>query len=97
MPLELPHSKPAELVQRKTSQDRLNSTISNSDLRGVRARLTSGAGLLLRICSISSNIAGVNFGMTSSALRFSTTCSGFDAPRMTVLVVGMRATQAKAS
>lgn len=67
------------------------------DKSATQPQLTAGAGLVLRISSISSKISDVNFGMTSSALMFSRTCSGFEAPRMTVLVVGKRATHAKAS
>ena len=57
---------------------------------------TNGAGLFCRISSISAKISGVSFGKTSIALRFSMTCSGFEAPRMTVEVLGWRATQARA-
>ena len=58
--------------------------------------LTHGAGLLSKIFSIFSSISGVILGITSSAFRLSVTCSGFDAPRMTVLVLGLAATQASA-
>lgn len=57
---------------------------------------TTGAGVFSRILSIFSNTSGVNFGMTSMALRFSKICSGLDAPRMTVEVLGFFATQARA-
>jgi len=56
----------------------------------------SGPGLFCRISSILAMISGVNLGMTSRALRFSSTCSGLDAPRMTVDVFGFTATHARA-
>lgn len=59
-------------------------------------RRTKGEGLLSKIFSIFSRTSGVSFGITSSALRLSRTCSGFDAPRMTVLVLGLTANQARA-
>lgn len=55
-----------------------------------------GAGLLPKMPSTFSTIAGVSFGMTSSALRLSTICSGLEAPRMTVDVLGFRAIHASA-
>lgn len=58
---------------------------------------TGGLGLFLTMFSIFSRISGVNFGITSIALRLSRTCAGLVAPRMTVLVFGFRATQANAS
>jgi hypothetical protein len=57
---------------------------------------TTGVGLLSKIASIFSIISGVNFGITSIALRLSMTCSGFDAPRMTVDVFGFLASHARA-
>jgi hypothetical protein len=57
---------------------------------------TKLSGAEPRIFSIFSIITGVNLGMTSRALRFSRTCSGLDAPRMTVEVLGFFATQARA-
>lgn len=57
---------------------------------------TRGAGLLSKIFSILSRISGVNLGTTSKALRFSRTCLGDEAPRMTVLVLGFRMSQARA-
>jgi hypothetical protein len=48
------------------------------------------------MASILSMISGVSLGMTSSAFRLSRTCSGFEAPRMTVLVFGFLATHASA-
>ena len=62
-----------------------------------RRQRTSSSGLLSKIFSILSITSGVNLGMTSMALRFSVTCSGLDAPRMTVDVLGFFATHAKAS
>lgn len=59
-------------------------------------RRTQGEGLFPTISSIFSRTAGVSLGMTSSALRLSKTCSGLDAPRMTVEVFGFRATHASA-
>ena len=58
---------------------------------------TWSSGLLSRIFSIFSITSGVNLGMTSIALRFSMICSGLDAPRMTVDVLGFFAIHAKAS
>lgn len=52
--------------------------------------------MFCKIASIFSNTSGVNLGKTSIALRFSVTCSGEVAPRMTVEVLGLRATQASA-
>jgi len=60
-------------------------------------RRTWVSGTLPRIFSIFSSTSGVNFGMTSMALRFSVICSGLDAPRMTVDVLGFFATHANAS
>ena len=57
---------------------------------------TASSGLFPKISSTVSKIAGVNFGMTASAFRLSVTCSGLDAPRMTVEVLGLVATHAKA-
>ena len=57
----------------------------------------SPAGLLARIASMRSTTSGVNCGATSSAAMFSTTCSGRDAPVMTVLTFGLRRHQAKAT
>lgn len=51
----------------------------------LHGRLTSGLGVPT-ISSIFFMTSGVSFGSTSSALRFSFSCSGFDAPRITVLV-----------
>lgn len=55
-----------------------------------------GDGLFFNISSILSRISGVSLGMTSNAFKFSTTCSGLEAPRITVLVFGFRAIQANA-
>ena len=52
--------------------------------------------MLSRIFSISSMISGVSLGITLSALRLSVTCSGLDAPRMTVLTLGFLAAHARA-
>ena len=49
-----------------------------------------------RIFSTFSKISGVSLGMTSNAFRLSTICSGLDAPRMTVLVLGLTASHASA-
>ena len=57
---------------------------------------TKGAGFDLTIPSIFSNTEGVNFGITSKAFKLSTTCSGFEAPNMTVDVLGFMATHANA-
>jgi hypothetical protein len=57
---------------------------------------TKLSGAEPRIFSIFSIITGVNLGITSRALRFSRICSGLDAPRMTVEVLGFFATQARA-
>ena len=50
-----------------------------------------------KIVSIFFMISGVNFGITSRALRLSMTCSGLLAPRMIVLVFGFLASQAGTS
>ena len=68
----------------------------NVTSNGIRTTATSGFGLLSKIFSILSKTSGVNFGSTSSALRLSMTCSGREAPKMTVLVLGCLATQARA-
>ena len=68
----------------------------NKTLHPPRIELTIGAGLLSRIASILSRTSGVSLGMTSNAFKLSRTCSGFEAPRMTVLVLGFLATQANA-
>jgi len=57
---------------------------------------TGASGALPKIFSIFSKTSRVNFGITSSALRFCLTCSGFDAPRITVDVLGFLATHARA-
>lgn len=53
--------------------------------------------MFCKIFSIFSKTAGVSFGITSRAFKFSRTCAGLDAPRMTVLVFGLIATHARAS
>ena len=53
--------------------------------------------MFCKISSIFSRTGGVSFGITSRAFKFSRTCSGLDAPRMTVLVFGFAATHASAS
>jgi hypothetical protein len=60
-------------------------------------RRTCASGSLSKIFSILCNNSGVNLGIISMALRFSMICSGLDAPRMTVEVLGFFATHAKAS
>lgn len=52
--------------------------------------------MLSRIVSISARTSGVSLGSTLSASRFAVTCSGLDAPRMTVLTLGLLAAQARA-
>lgn len=59
--------------------------------------LTTGDGLLSSIFSIFSIISSVSRGRTPNAFKFSVTCSGLVAPRMTVEVFGFFATQARAS
>ena len=41
-------------------------------------------------------ISGVSLGITSNAFRLSMIWSGFDAPRITVLVLGLTASHASA-
>jgi len=45
----------------------------------------SGVGLLSNICSMWSRTSAVNLGTTSKAVMFSETCSGLEAPVITVL------------
>jgi hypothetical protein len=46
-------------------------------------------GAFCRMSSISFMISSVNLGSSASALQLSWICSGFDAPRMTVLTFGL--------
>ena len=50
-----------------------------------RPNLLGPAGLLPKISSISFICSGVNLANTLNALQLSTICSGFVAPKMTVL------------
>ena len=74
-----------------------NKTNIKIQSASTKKKHTVGTGLLSKIFSIFSMISGVSLGRTSNALRFSRTCSGFDAPRMTVDVLGFLATHASAS
>jgi len=103
--------QPTELVQcqspisrlkatttKKTKQNKKGKIIRTTCSQAKRGRRrTRASGLLSRIASILSIISGVNFGITSTALRLSKTCSGLDAPRMTVDVFGFFANHASAS
>lgn len=95
-------ARPAKRIERRAPPRRLHKTRTYivSGARAVRQLeeplRTMGAGLFPRMPSTFSTIAGVNLGMTSSALRLSTICSGFEAPRMTVDVFGLRAIHASA-
>jgi inorganic pyrophosphatase len=57
----------------------------------------SGSGLLAKISSICFITTGVSLSITSSAFIFSTTCSGLDAPVITVLTHGFFKHQARAN
>ena len=97
--------QPAERIQERSPMSRLKAK-TKQKTKKVRTRCalvyaemvgpTTGVGLLSRIASIFCIISGVNFGITSIALRLSMTCSGFDAPRMTVDVFGFTASHARA-
>ena len=90
------HTTPSRLPRLVTILATPQYRVLDVGSRGGLPNVDSCSGLFPKISSILLSISGVNFGMTSNAFKLSATCSGFDAPRITVLVYGFFATHAKA-